>query len=181
MTYRIQEATLADLSPLDVHALYKLRVDVFVHEQQVPYAEIDDVDAAASTTQFLLWEDSPAVDNADGKAATRLAGTLRLFPSSLPLPPVVSGTTTVSASEAVTQLGRFCFAPDYRGTGAAAYLLEHAIERCREQHPDRALYLTAQAPLVAYYEKFGFAPHGELFDDEGQPHQPMILRPARAE
>lgn len=51
-------------------------------------------------------------------------------------------------------------------------------------HPGKPLYLEAQAGLVDYYAGlvdyyagFGFTPVGELFDDEGVPHQPM-LRPA---
>lgn len=44
-------------------------------------------------------------------------------------------------------------------------------------HPGQPLYLEAQAGLVDYYAGFGFTPVGELFDDEGVPHQPM-LRPA---
>ena len=36
----VVESALAEPGPLDVHALYKLRVDVFVVEQDCPYAEI---------------------------------------------------------------------------------------------------------------------------------------------
>ncbi len=182
MTYRIQTGTLADLTPLDVHTLYKLRVDVFVNEQQVPYAEIDDIDAANDTVHFLLWEDSPAADNRtaedkEGTAVTRLAGTLRIFPASIPIKPITQGTTTITASEAVCQIGRFCFAPDYRATGAATFLLDEAIKYCRTNWPSQAIYLTAQSQLIPYYKAYGFVPTGKEYEEEGQPHQPMILRP----
>ena len=41
MPHIITAAPLGQLAALDVHQLYKLRVDVFVHEQRCPYAEID--------------------------------------------------------------------------------------------------------------------------------------------
>ena len=34
---RVAASSLARMGPLDVHALYKLRVDVFVAEQDCPY------------------------------------------------------------------------------------------------------------------------------------------------
>ncbi|WP_161796002.1 hypothetical protein [Corynebacterium renale] len=39
---RTKIAPLEDLSVREVHDLYKLRVDVFVGEQETPYYEIDD-------------------------------------------------------------------------------------------------------------------------------------------
>ena len=62
-------ARLRDLSPLEVHQLYKQRVDIFVHEQQCPYAEIDDQDAADETLHIL----ARAADTRD------IVGTARVF------------------------------------------------------------------------------------------------------
>ena len=49
MPHFISAAPLGQLAALDVHHLYKLRVDVFVHEQRSPYAEIDATDADPQT------------------------------------------------------------------------------------------------------------------------------------
>ena len=38
--------SLHEMTPLEVHQLYKLRVDVFVAEQNCPFKEIDDQDAS---------------------------------------------------------------------------------------------------------------------------------------
>ena len=38
-----------------LHPLYKLRVDVFVHEQQTPFAEIDDIDPHPNTHHVLAY------------------------------------------------------------------------------------------------------------------------------
>ncbi|MFR9965494.1 GNAT family N-acetyltransferase, partial [Corynebacterium striatum] len=84
MTYTLTAAPINHMNPLDVHGLYKLRVDVFVHEQQCPYAEIDDTDALDSTVHILAFDDD-----------TRgIVGTARVFPSTLD-------------GEEVAQFGRF--------------------------------------------------------------------------
>lgn len=137
----ITAGPLRDLTPLQVHQLYKLRVDVFVHEQQCPYAEIDDTDALDTTVHICAW--SPTGE---------LLGTARLFPTG-----------------GERQFGRFCLTPAARGTGLAQAIMGRALEL----GADRPLVLDAQAPLVDYYAGFGFRPVGELFDDEGIPHQPM--------
>lgn len=132
------------MSGLEVHRLYKLRVDVFVHEQRCPYAEIDATDALETTTHLLVID------------GDELLGTARLFPSALD-------------GRDVAQFGRFALAPAARGTGVGPAIMEAAIE-----HADGPIYLEAQAPLVGYYSRFGFTVCGEEFDDEGVPHVPMI-------
>ena len=62
--------SLDEMTPREVHALYKLRVDVFVGEQQCPYNEIDDQDADPNTKHILAFAD-------DGT----LAGCARVFPT----------------------------------------------------------------------------------------------------
>lgn len=56
MPHFISAAPLGQLAALDVHQLYKLRVDVFVHEQRCPYAEIDATDADPQTVHLLAWD-----------------------------------------------------------------------------------------------------------------------------
>jgi len=34
----------------------------------------------------------------------------------------------------------------------------------------------AQLPVIQFYKKFGFLEEGPLFDEDGAPHQNMILR-----
>lgn len=156
MPHFISAAPLGQLAALDVHQLYKLRVDVFVHEQRCPYAEIDATDADPQTVHVLALD-------ADSH---ELLGTARVFPAA----PTNAPTTGA-------QIGRFALAPAARGTGLGRELLQAAVDLGERMHPGKPLYLEAQAGLVDYYAGFGFTPVGELFDDEGVPHQPM-LRPA---
>ncbi len=154
MTTYFSVSHLAELSPLEVHQLYKLRVDVFVHEQKTPYAEIDDVDALDSTFHVLAWS-----NNRDGR---QLVGTARLFP-------------TEHEGERVMQLGRVCVLPSHRGKGLAPELLHQTLRLSFEQEPGREVVLTAQEPLIGYYTDLGFEANGELFDDAEVAHQPMRL------
>ena len=61
--------SLHEMTPMQVHQLYKLRVDVFVAEQNCPFNEIDDQDAAPETRHILAF---------DGET---LAGCARIFPT----------------------------------------------------------------------------------------------------
>ena len=158
MPHIITAAPLGQLAALDVHQLYKLRVDVFVHEQRCPYAEIDATDADPQTVHLLAWDTD----------SHELLGTARVFPAA---------PTDAALADAGAQIGRFALAPAARGTGLGRELLQAAIDLGERMHPGKPLYLEAQAGLVDYYAGFGFTPVGELFDDEGVPHQPM-LRPA---
>ena len=158
MPHFISAAPLGQLAALDVHQLYRLRVDVFVHEQRCPYAEIDATDADPQTVHLLAWD-------AD---THELLGTARVFPAA-------PADDAALADATGAQIGRFALAPAARGTGRE--LLQAAIDLGERMRPGQTLYLEAQAGLVDYYASFGFTPTGEPFDDEGVPHQPM-LRPA---
>lgn len=162
MPHIISAAPLGQLAALNVHQLYKLRVDVFVHEQRCPYAEIDATDADPQTVHLLAWD-------AD---THELLGTARVFPAAPADDAALSDAPTTGA-----QIGRFALAPAARGTGLGRELLQAAIDLGERMRPGQPLYLEAQAGLVDYYASFGFTPTGEPFDDEGVPHQPM-LRPA---
>lgn len=143
----IQARPLTQLSALEVHELYKLRVDVFVAEEGTPYAEIDEVDALETTLHVQLFVDK------------RLRGTARVHPS------LIDGRSAL-------QFGRFALHPTQRGTGLGTRLLNAAINAGTKRHPG-PVYLTAQVPLVGYYERHGFRAVGTPYDDTGVPHQPM--------
>ncbi|WP_025253660.1 GNAT family N-acetyltransferase [Corynebacterium vitaeruminis] len=146
---------LSELSPLEVHRLYKLRVDIFVNEQKCPYSEIDDIDATPSTLHVLAW-------SADPEEHHHLLGTTRLYPDTVEGKPV-------------SHLGRLAILPEARGTGLGADLMFQTLRLAYEKYGEQDVFLTAQSPLVEYYAAFGFTVAGEEFDDEGVPHTPMIL------
>lgn len=142
---RVVASPLAELGPLDVHALYKLRVDVFVAEQDCPYAEIDEVDADPGTTHLLAWT----------HAGSELVATVRVF-----------GTREQGG---VMHLGRVCTAPEWRGRGIAGRLIRRGLELCGEA----TVEIGAQTYLERWYEQFGFVRCGEDYLDGRIPHLPM--------
>lgn len=143
---------LAQLSALEVHKLYKLRVDIFVHEQKCPYAEIDDIDAALDTEHVLAW--------GTGK---QLLGTARLYPE------------TINGAE-VLHLGRVCVLPERRGSGLANEIMKNTLQRASEWKPTADVILDSQSPLVGWYEQFGFEVAGEEYDWDGVAHTPMVKK-----
>lgn len=143
----VEISPLAELSALQAHAPFKLRVDVFVVEQQCPYAEIDDVDASAQTRHLLAWDD-------DGRT---LLGCARVFPT-----------------ETGSRFGRFVVAPNARGTGLGHDIVRAGI-RYTQRYPGD-LVIEAQAGLTGYYASFGFVAEGEEFLDAEIPHIMMRLR-----
>ncbi len=98
---QVQVARFQDLDVTTLYALLRLRVDVFVVEQQCPYPELDGRDTEPETLH--LWID-------DGAA---VLGYLRLL------------TDPEGA-----RVGRVCVAMQGRGRGVAEDLMHAALARC---------------------------------------------------
>ncbi|PXY27180.1 GNAT family N-acetyltransferase [Prauserella muralis] len=135
-----------ELTAAELHDLLRLRVDVFVVEQEAPYAEIDGKDLLPST--YHIW--APGEDG--------VAGCLRVL----------------ADPGGVRRIGRVCTAPSARGTGLGARLMEAAMEYVG----DAECVLDAQTYAEGFYARFGFAPEGEVYEEDGIPHIRM-RRPAR--
>lgn len=99
-TARGDEITAAQLYPL-----LRLRVDVFVVEQNCPYPELDGRDLAADTVH-LWWQ-----------IADEPAGYLRLLRD----------------EDGTHRIGRVCTAESARGTGLGALLMKSAMERVGDE------------------------------------------------
>ncbi|MGY1662796.1 GNAT family N-acetyltransferase [Geodermatophilus sp. SYSU D00705] len=98
-TLPMRTARFAELTPFEVYALCRLRVDVFVVEQQCPYPELDGRDAEPATVH-LWFEDDGAV-----------AATIRVLDD--------GGTRAI---------GRVATAATHRGRGLAADLIRAGID-----------------------------------------------------
>ena len=129
----------------DLSLPYQIRQEVFTDEQGFA-AEIDVDQWDACAEHILLY--------IDGKPA----GTGRLFPD-----PQEAGAY---------HLGRICLRPAYRGKGLGAAMLDQMLLRARAAGA-RSAVLDAQCSAVPFYQKSGFVPYGEIFDDGGCPHQHM--------
>jgi predicted GNAT family N-acyltransferase len=97
----LRAARFADLSPFEVYALCRLRVDVFVVEQECPYPELDGRDVEPATVH--LWAE------VDGE---------------------VTATIRVLDDGVTRAIGRVATAPSHRGAGLAARLIEEGMTLC---------------------------------------------------
>ena len=97
----LRTARFAELTPFEVYALCRLRVDVFVVEQECPYPELDGRDVEPATVH--LW----------AEVGGEVAATIRVLDDG-----------------ATRAIGRVATAPAHRGAGLAAQLIEAGIALC---------------------------------------------------
>lgn len=138
-----------ELTPYELYTILKLRVDIFVVEQNCPYHELDDKDQLA----YHLW-----LEDEQGIAAY-----LRI------LPPGAAFDTPA--------LGRVISAR--RRCGVGSKLLSAGIEAVRSLYGSTAITIEAQVYAREFYEKAGFIRTSEPFDEDGIPHIRMRREPDR--
>lgn len=83
--------------------------------------------------------------------------------------PVACGRLT-----AERKIGRMAVRRPWRGTGIGAAILRELVARARALGWTE-VSLDAQVQAIGFYEREGFAAHGEVFDDAGIPHRHMSL------
>ncbi|GGB36912.1 ElaA protein [Roseibium aquae] len=146
-------ATFDALSAMDLYKLLKLRVDVFVVEQNCPYPEIDGQDPRA--WHFLLRETDTG----------ELAGCIRIFEP--------------EASCPLARIGRVATDGRYRGLGLGRHLMREGIAKVQDLWPAAGIALSAQAYLLTFYRGFGFEPVSGEYLEDGIPHVDMVRDSAR--
>jgi len=123
-----------------------LRVAVFVEEQGVSRdLEMDEYDVIA--THFVAIEEG------------RVLGTLRVV---------------IKEKAAPAKIGRVAVAKDFRGQGIGAAMMSMAISHFLSEGV-KHFVLTAQLPVIGFYEKLGFVAEGGVFEEAGIPHRTMRL------
>ena len=142
------DLTVKRFEELDINELYeilKLRVDVFVVEQNCPYPELDDKDKSAWHVYI--------------REGGKITAYLRV------LDPGVSFDT--AAIGRVISTRRRC--------GLGTKLLQEGIRVARERMNADAIKIEAQTYARAFYELQGFRQTSEEFLEDGIPHIEMTL------
>ncbi|MEO5771616.1 MAG: YbgC/FadM family acyl-CoA thioesterase [Burkholderiaceae bacterium] len=74
----------------------------------------------------------------------------------------------------VGRIGRMAVLASVREAGIGRPLLDHLIQLARERG-DREVILHSQSSAIGFYDRAGFLPRGEAFDEAGIVHQEMAL------
>ena len=137
-----------EMPATQLYAMLKMRIDVFVVEQNCAFGELDGKDPDALHLRLMY--------------GTELLACSRI------LPPDASGLPSI---------GRVVVSPAHRGKRLGDRLMEASIDACLECFPGLAIALSAQSHLSRFYRSFGFAAISEDYLEDGIPHVDM-LRPA---
>ena len=140
--------TFQELESARLFDLLKLRVDVFVVEQQCAYRELDEHDR------------HPETKHLSGHGVSRqLIAYARLLPPGL--------------RYAEVNLGRFVVKADWRKQGIGHQLLQTALQEVSRCWPKTSIRISAQDYLQAFYAQYGFIRVSEDFLEDGICHVEM--------
>lgn len=145
MTWKLMKYKELDLNLL--YEVLKLRVEVFVVEQNCAYPELDGHDQ--NSLHCLYLEDG------DVLAYCRI------------LPP--------GEKYDVCSIGRVIVKEKARGKGFAKQLMEQAIRGAKNEWNVQTIKICAQSHLQKFYGTLGFETVSDEFDEDGIPHVYMIL------
>ncbi|MEZ9230111.1 GNAT family N-acetyltransferase [Vibrio amylolyticus] len=137
------------LTTLQLYQLLKLRVDVFVVEQNCPYPELDNKDIQDDVYHLL------------GYSKQDLVACARLLPAG------------ISYSE--VSIGRIATSEMARGNGLGNNLLSEALTHTQSLWPDQSITIGSQQHLSHFYQAHGFEPVSDMYREDGIPHIDMTL------
>ncbi|SOC42490.1 ElaA protein [Rhizobium subbaraonis] len=149
LPYTVDVRRLDAFSARELYAMLKMRVDVFVVEQNCPYPELDGNDPDCLHLRLL-----------DGEELLACARLWRPTPDAHP------------------RIGRVAVSPDHRGKRLGEALMREAIAECQKAYPNETIELSAQSHLQRFYASFGFEPISAEYLEDGIPHVDM-LRPVQ--
>lgn len=138
--------TFQDLTNDELYALMKLRVDVFVVEQECPYPELDNFDQQA--IHYFLKTKNDTVAN------------VRILPS--------------NSKYQEASIGRVLVAKKFRGQGYAQEIMRKAIHYIVSEWNETRIKIQGQEYLNNFYSNLGFKQVSESYMDDGIPHIDMI-------
>jgi ElaA protein len=136
---------LEAIDSLELFKIFKLRVDVFVVEQECPYEEIDNKDIKA---KHIYLKDN---DN--------IVAYLRVLPPGL--------------AYKETSIGRVLVNSDYRGQAYGKQIMSKGIDYCKS-HYSGNIKISAQAYLEEFYTSLGFEKVSNIYLEDNIPHIDMI-------
>ena len=138
-------------SQLDTEQLFdliKLRIDIFVVEQNCPYPELDEKDRHHQTLHMLGFNNE------------QLICCSRLLAPGVSYPDV--------------SIGRFAVAEPYRNQGIGTELMSQCLFHIQHHWPEHNIRVSAQQYLCQFYTSFGFTQTSDMYLEDDIPHIEML-------
>jgi ElaA protein len=139
-----------DLSLNEFYDIIKLRINVFVVEQNCPYPELDEKDKTA----FHVF----GIDEAGETVAVT-----RILPKGISYDEI--------------SIGRVATSKKVRHKKVGIALMETSMNFIKNKYPNEAVRISAQSYLLKYYGKFGFKSTGKTYLEDNIPHTEMLYQP----
>ncbi|WP_440873915.1 GNAT family N-acetyltransferase [Thalassotalea sp. PLHSN55] len=146
-----QVKTFKQLSTKELHDVIKLRLEVFVVEQNCVYQDLDNNDTHENTVHVFAYDEG------------EVAAYLRILPKGLTYQEYVS-------------IGRVVTSEKARGKALGHQLIAKGIEVYQQQFDQQALKISAQEHLQKFYQQHGFVSVGESYLEDGIPHIGMVYQ-----
>ncbi|MCP4669925.1 MAG: GNAT family N-acetyltransferase [Desulfobacula sp.] len=136
----------------ELYELLKLRVDVFVVEQNCPYPEIDEKDRHPDALHLLYRN----------QKSGKITAYLRILPPGL------------SFKEA--SFGRLAVAKEHRGEGISRVMVNKAVQVIENTWPENNIRIGAQLYLKHFYESHDFNSISSKYLEDGIEHIDMLRK-----
>lgn len=130
----------------ELYEIIKLRIEVFVVEQDCPYQDLDDKDKNA---YHLFAEDNGLV-----------VAVLRILPEGVSFEDMAIGRLIVKKS--------------YRGRGISKKMMNKAINFIINDLNKSKIRLSGQAYLIDFYESLGFKRVSDVYLEDGIDHYEFL-------
>lgn len=141
--------TFQQLTVQQLYDVLRLRVDVFVVEQQCAYRELDGYDQHPETRHL-----SGRNEGGELIAYARI------------LPPGIS--------DSEVNLGRFVVKAESRKQGIGHQLIQTALQEISTCWPEMPIKMSAQSHLHRFYAQYGFMQVSDGYLEDGIPHVEMV-------
>lgn len=137
----------SSLSLDELYEIFRLRINVFVVEQNCAFPDADNKDQQAWHMQFYQ----------EGS----LAAYSRIFPADIVYPQA--------------SIGRIVTASQFRKMNLGRTLVNKSIDKLYELFGKQDILIGAQLYLKKFYESFGFSALGNIYVEDGIDHIHMLL------
>ena len=139
-----------ELTNKELYALFVLRIEVFVVEQNCPYQDADGKDF--KSLHLFAHDENEVIC-----ACARL---------------VLPGVSYPEWS-----IGRVATSLDVRRQGIGRELMQRAMQYLREEKNNPPVRISAQTYLLEFYQSFGFVQVGDEYLEDDIPHIQMLFTP----